>query len=134
MNRVTSTERETPQLRGAKRESVISLGGQTESELTELSPLLHSKVNSKFRFILNQPIPSSGKPTAERICADHSLALDFKKRWVLLYKGTTPVQQSLHGAGNGDIKRAPSILPTGKEKGVRYSLNKSEVCYYDCKN
>ena len=94
MNRVTSTERKTPQLRGAKRESVISLGGQTESELTELSPLLHSKVNSKFRFILNQPIPSSGKPTAERICADHSLALDFKKRWVLLKKGTTPVQQS----------------------------------------
>ena len=94
MNRVTSTERKTPQLRGAKRESVISLGGQTESELTELSPLLHSKVNSKFRFILNQPIPSSGKPTAERICVDHSLALDFKKRWVLLYKGTTPVQQS----------------------------------------
>jgi len=58
MSRVTSTERKTPQLRGAKRESVISLGGQTESELTELSPLIHSKVNSKLRVRSNYPIPS----------------------------------------------------------------------------
>ena len=87
---------------------------------------IHLKRQPLIRLSLNQLIPSSGKPTAERICVDNSLALDFKKRWVLLKKGTTPVQQSLHGAGNGDHKRAPSILPTGKEKGVRYSLSKSE--------
>ena len=121
MNRVTSTERKTPRLRGALRESV-SFRDETESGVTELSHLINLKVNSKLRVRSNYPIPSSGKPTAERICVDNSLALDFKKRWVLLKKGTTPVQQSLHGAGNGVIKRAPSILPAGKEKGVRYSL------------
>ena len=113
--------RKTPRLRGALRESV-SFRDETESGVTELSHLINLKVNSKLRVRSNYPIPSSGKPTAERICVDNSLALDFKKRWVLLKKGTTPVQQSLHGAGNGDHKRAPSILPAGKEKGVRYSL------------
>jgi len=47
MNRVTSTERETPQLRGAKRESVVSLGGQTESAVKELSPLIRLPVKHK---------------------------------------------------------------------------------------
>ena len=115
-DKVESLERKTPQLRGVERESV-SCRDETESGLERIIP--------SDSPLVKHPVPSSGKPTAERICVDNSLALDFKKRWVLLYKGTTPVQQSLHGAGNGDIKRAPSILPTGKEKGVRYSISKS---------
>lgn len=56
MNRVTSTERETPQLRGALRESV-SCPDETESGVTELSPLINLKVNSKLRVRSNYPIP-----------------------------------------------------------------------------
>ena len=56
MNNLLSVERKTPQLRGAKRESV-SCPDETESELTELSSLIHSKVNSKLRVRSNYPIP-----------------------------------------------------------------------------
>ena len=56
MNRVTSKERKTPQLRGALRESV-SCPDETESGVTELSPLINLKVNSKLRVRSNYPIP-----------------------------------------------------------------------------
>ena len=132
MNRVTSTERKTPQLRGALRESV-SCPDETESGVTELSPLINLKVNSKLRVRSNYPIPQSGITTAVRnLCSSGARS---KKAMLLdLVKDRTPVRQPLNGAGNGDHKRAPSILPTGKEKGVRYAINKSEVYYYDCKN
>ena len=125
MNRVTSTERKTPQLRGALRESV-SCPDETESGVTELSPLINLKVNSKLRVRSNYPIPQSGITTAVRnLCSSGARS---KKAMLLDLVKDVPLSASqLHGAGNGDHKRAPSILPTGKEKGVRYSLNKSGV-------
>ena len=60
MNRVPSTERKTPQLRGVVRESVSCLGRQTESGLKELSHLIPSKVNSKLRVRSKIPIPVKG--------------------------------------------------------------------------
>ena len=94
MNRVTSTERKKPAVKQASYVNRYCLTGDRIRTVSKLSHLIPSKVNSKLRVRSNYPIPSSGKPTAERICVDNSLALDFKKRWVLLKKGTTPVQQS----------------------------------------
>jgi len=58
MNKLLSLERKKPRdHQGLMRESV-SCPDETETELTELSPLLHSKVNSKLRVRSNYPIPS----------------------------------------------------------------------------
>ena len=120
MNRVTSTERKTPQLRGASVNRLLVLADRPNQTVSKLSHLIPSKVNSKY------PIPQSGITTAVRnLCSSGARS---KKAMLLdLVKDRTPVRQPLNGAGNGDHKRAPSILPTGKEKGVRYSLNKSGV-------
>ena len=129
MNRVPSIERIKPRLRGSIRESVISLGGQTESAVKVLSPLIPSKVNPKLRVRSNYPIPLSGITTAERnLCSPGARS---KKAMLLDLVKDVPLSASqLHGAGNGDHKRTPSILPTGKEKGVRYSLYLKQA---DCK-
>ena len=123
MNNLLSVERKTPQLRGASVNRLVLT--DAESGTTTLSPLIHSKVNSKLRVRSNYPIPLSGITTAERnLCSSGARS---KKAMLLdLVKDRTPVRQPLNGAGNGEHKRAPSILPTGKEKGVRYSLNKPE--------
>ena len=124
MNRVASTERKTPQLRGASVNRLLVLADRPNQTVSKLSHLIHSKVNSKLRVLSNYPIPQSGITTAVRnLCSSGARS---KKAMLLdLVKDRTPVRQPLNGAGNGDHKRAPSILPTGKEKGVRYSLNKS---------
>ena len=125
MNRVTSTERKTPQLRGASVNRYCLTGDRIRT-VSKLSHLIPSKVNSKLRVRSNYPIPQSGITTAVRnLCSSGARS---KKAMLLdLVKDRTPVRQPLNGAGNGDHKRAPSILPTGKEKGVRYSLSKSGV-------
>ena len=130
MSRVKSLERKTPQLRGASVNRLV-LTDDTESGTTTLSPLIPSKVNSKLRVRSKYPIPQSGITTAVRnLCSSGARS---KKAMLLDLVKDVPLSASqLHGAGNGDHKRAPSILPTGKEKGVRYSLNKSEVYYYAC--
>ena len=124
MNNLLSVERKTPQLRGASVNRLVLT--DAESGTTTLSPLIHSKVNSKLRVRSNYPIPLSGITTAERnLCSPGARS---KKAMLLDLVKDVPLSASqLHGAGNGDHKRAPSILPAGKEKGVRYSLKKSEV-------
>ena len=133
MNIVTSTERKTPQLRGASVNRLLVLADRPNQTVSKLSHLIPSKVNSKLRVRSNYPIPQSGITTAVRnLCSSGARS---KKAMLLDLVKDVPLSASqLHGAGNGEHKRAPSILPTGKEKGVRYAINKSEVYYYDCKN
>ena len=129
MNRVTSTERKKPAVKQASYVNRYCLTGDRIRTVIKLSHLIPSKVNSKLRVRSNYPIPQSGITTAVRnLCSSGARS---KKAMLLDLVKDVPLSASqLHGAGNGDHKRAPSILPTGKEKGVRYSLSKSEVYYY----
>jgi len=126
MNRVTSTERKKPWDHQSFLRESVSFDGRRIRTVIKLSHLIHSKVNSKLRVRSNYPIPLSGITTAERnLCSPGARS---KKAMLLDLVKDVPLSASqLHGAGNGDHKRAPSILPAGKEKGVRYSLKKSEV-------
>ena len=124
MNNLPSLERKKPAVKQASYVNRYCLTGDRIRTVSKLSHLIHSKVNYKLRVRSKYPIPQSGITTAVRnLCSSGARS---KKAMLLdLVKDRTPVRQPLNGAGNGDHKRAPSILPTVKEKGVRYSLNKS---------